>query len=320
MRKLSLVLLVVAFACNSNSKKENYKKLIIPVWGTKCEIIYKEKKGVEVEEYISEFFKELSDQISTYDSTSHLSVANRNESKYVSPYMLALLDLSKEMYDLTDGAFDPTVQPLVKEWGFLKQEGKWMDTTRLPAILEYVGLEKWKWNDSLIVEKPTKAAIDFNAIAPGYATDLIAFYFQCQGIHDFFINNGGEIALAGNRPNGGPWQIGVTSPETQSKEKGDTLYKLTEICLATSGNYINQFEYEGSKYGHTISSKTGMPIQTNLLSATVIASSAAKADAFATACMALNKDSAVQLMKRNKLKGYLIYASKQGDVKREMVN
>ena len=312
---------MLVWSCNSK-KQSSYKQISFPLWGTQCDITYKHKEGVNVENDIKQLLDALTDDISTYDSNTVLSRINSNKSVQISQSIFELLELSRNIHLMTNGLFDPTVQPLVKEWGFLMQQGKWIDTMKLPEILVSVGLYKWEWNDTVILKKPIDGAIDFNAIAPGYAADKIAAYFKKKGIHNFYINNGGEIMLSGSRPDGNLWQIGITSPGPTTKDKMfDTLYKITDIGLATSGNYINNFEYKGKKYGHTISAKTGMPIESNLLSATVFSiNGAAIADAFATACMAITVDDAVILLRENRLKGYFIYRTKNNQLERKVVD
>jgi len=319
MRRTSFfsAILIAALACNVPRAK--YKKLVIPVWGTKCEVIYKDQdKAKHILEEVEAYFTAVSDVISTYDSTSVLSSINQNKTTKLPSIITSLLNDSKLIFDASNGRFDPTVQPLVKEWGFLKQQGQWIDTTKLPEILSNVGLGLWKWNDSMLLEKPKNAAIDFNAIAPGLAADRLAALLSSKGVRDYFINNGGEIVTSGFGPGKKKWKIGITS--ISNPNLADTLYHVSNCAMATSGNYINQFEYNGKSYGHTISPKTGMPIQTNMVSATVFAPTAALADGFATACMAMQMSEAVSFMRKNQLTGYLMYKSTSGVIERKMVN
>lgn len=310
---------LLALSCGET--KDSYKQVSFPLWGTQCDVIYKNKKEVDVIGDLNLLFNDLTVNISTYDSNSVLSRVNANKEVKIKGVIYELLELSKEVHQNTNGLFDPTVRPLVEQWGFLKQKGQWIDTSILHHMLEWVGLEKWEWNDSQLLKKPSNASIDFNAIAPGFAADKVALYLKSKGINDFFINNGGEIVVSGSRPDGTNWQIGVTSPSSlKSVNEYDTLYKITNIALATSGNYINKFEYQGKEYGHTISVKTGMPIQTNIVSATVLAADAATADAFATACMALNDFQALELLRNNGLRGYLICKDNNNKVYRVMVD
>ena len=278
-------------------------------------------KSMDVKKGLVHIFDSLSKSISTYDSTSLLSQINQNKTDQIDPIILDLLNYSFQIYKSSEGMFDPTVQPLAKEWGFLTQNGEWMDTTKLPVLLKKVGMVKWKWDSSKILERPEGARIDFNAIAPGYAADVIASFLKNGGCNDFFINNGGEIVLSGERPDGTDWKIGIVSPaKRNNNNKGDTLYSLSNIALATSGNYNNKFEFNGEVYSHTISPKTGMPIQSNLSSATVLCDKAVRADAYATVCLTMNKKEALNFLKKNNLSGYLIYTDEEGFVQRVMVN
>jgi thiamine biosynthesis lipoprotein len=315
-----IVLLITSIACNNTKPPSNYQKVEYKVWGTKCIIIHKKSPEVNVLEGVKYIFDSLSQSISTYDSNSLLSRINRDETDSLDPVLSLLLEESRLIHQLSLGSFDPTVQPIVSKWGFLTQEGRWIDTSELPKVMKLVGLEKWSWSNNRITSKPIGAQIDFNAIAPGFAADCIAAYLKKNGVQDFFINNGGEIVLSGFRPDGTAWKVGIVSPaKKDQKQKGDTLYCFTDIALATSGNYYNKFKYNGVEYSHTISPKTGLPIQSDLMSATVIAKNATLADAHATVCMTLNKDEALKYLKQQQLEGYLIYKNKEGYIKRAMI-
>lgn len=320
IRRFIWLFFIGFMACNAPKKETGYKQIEYNVWGTKCSIIYKENDSVNVKDKVKLIFDSLSNSISTYNKSSLLSRINNNQTDSIDAIILQLMEQSKFFYKISNGMFDPTIQPITNKWGFLTQNGKWIDTAELPAILNVVGLDKWQWDSTIILAKPKGARIDFNAIAPGYAADCIAEYFKSIGIKDFFINNGGEIVLSGSRPNNTPWKVGVVSPARKdNKHKGDTLYTISNTALATSGSYNNKFTHEGVEYSHTISPKSGLPIQSNLISATVIAKNATHADAHATICMTKNKEEALAYLEEQKLEGYLIFKNKEGFISRVMI-
>lgn len=304
-KKLIFLLFVVLLLNSCDEKKLGYTKVLYPIWGSTCEIIYENDKNVNLLDGLDSIFNELTLSFSNYDSNSMLARINANQSQQLDKHIYALLETSKRMNTLSKGSFDPSIYPIVKLWGFMNKHGNWIDTTKIPEILVHVGLEKWTWNKDSITQKPEKSMIDFNAIAPGYAADILSQYLDGLGLKNYYINNGGELVLKGNNQKGKPWEIGINSPI--NPETGDTTFSLSNIALATSGNYRNYFKHQGKKYGHTISVKDGMPILSNVLSATIFCKSAAEADALATICMTMTKNQAILFLKENNYKGYLIW-------------
>jgi len=309
-KKLVWLLFVLLLVSSCGPKKSNYTKVLYPIWGSTCEIIYENNNKVDLLEGLDSIFNELSLSFSNYDSNSMLTKINANQSQQIDKHIYALLETSKKMNAISHGSFDPSIYPIVKLWGFMNKQGNWIDTTKIPEILRHVGLEKWAWNKDSIIRKPEKSMIDFNAIAPGYAADVLALYMDGLGLKNYYINNGGELVLKGNNPKNKSWEIGINSPINQ--ETGDTVFNLSNIALATSGNYRNYFKHQGKKYGHTIAVKDGMPIFSNVLSATIFSKSAAEADALATICMTMTKEQAILFLKENNYKGYLIWDDATG--------
>ncbi len=303
----SLALIAASSACN---KKPNYTRIILPAWGTTCEVIYENKNDDNLIKSIDSLFQELSLSFSNYDSNSIIAGINLNNSLYIDKHLLALLELSQYLFKVSNGNFDPTIFPLVKHWGFMNKQGLWADTNMIDSMLVNVGLTKWSWTNREIKSKPTQGKIDFNAVAPGYAADIIALFLKEKGINNFYINNGGELVLSGNNKFNKPWNIGITDP--LKVDQGDTIFSISNISMATSGNYRNYFSHKGIKYGHTIDTKTGYPKQTNIISATVFAKSAALADGYATICMTMNLTEVLLFLKKENLMAYLIYETSGG--------
>lgn len=315
---MNRILAIIAFCLllSCNSKQTEYQRLRIEVWGTNCDIIYEPSDKANEFTLLVNLFEELNASINTYDSTSLLSKINSNSSNAIDPHIHRLLELSAGVHAKSNGVFDPTIRPVVQKWGFLRQEGNWVDTQELAQLMPEVGLNQWEWDSNQIIEKPKDASIDFNAIAPGYAADLIAWVLDSIQLKNYYINNGGELRLKGKNEKGLPWKVAITSPFGGLKNWGDTLFAITDTAMATSGNYRNRFEHEGITYSHTISVKTGMPVQTEIVSATIFSSSSALADAYATVCMALNFNEAKAFIEENNLHAYLIYKDDRGKVQR----
>ena len=161
--------------------------------------------------------------------------------------------------------------------------------------------------------------LDFSAIAKGYGSDCVARALDSYGIKNYMVEIGGEVVVKGHNKNGNPWGIGITKPVDDSlavSQELQTVLRLTDCAVATSGNYRNFYYKDGVKYAHTIDPRTGYPVQHSLLSATVIADNCMRADALATAFMVLGVDSAMAYCNRHpEIKGYFIVAADSGRYK-----
>ena len=209
-----------------------------------------------------------------------------------------VFELAQTVNRETNGAFDITVAPLVNAWGFgFKHES-------MPSRQQV---------DSLL---KVRDQYDFSAIAKGYGSDVVARLLRKRGVQNFMVEIGGEIVTQGISERRLPWKIGVTKPTDDSLSVGgelQTVLNITDVAMATSGNYRNFYYKGGRKYAHTIDPKTGYPVQHSLLSATVLAKSCAVADAYATSFMVMGVERAKELLERHpELMVYFIYAKPDG--------
>lgn len=241
-----------------------------------------------------------------------------NENKDVSPdemfkevFSLAM-DISKE----TDGAFDITVAPLVNAWGFGFKNGSQPSHHQVDSLLQLVGYKKVSMADGKVKKQDPRIMLDCSAIAKGYGTDRVARLLRNRGVQNYMVEIGGEVVTSGVNPERLPWKIGVTKPTDDSLNTGhelQTILNLTDKAMATSGNYRNFYYKNGKKYAHTIDPKTGYPVQHNILSATVLASDCATADAYATSFMVLGLDGAMKILEQHpELMAYFIYSDQKG--------
>lgn len=155
-----------------------------------------------------------------------------------------------------------------------------------------------------------------SAVAKGYAVDVIAQLLRRKGVKNFMVDIGGEVVVSGQNPQGSLWRIGINKPVDDSlslNQELQTVLTLTDVGIATSGNYRNYYYHEGKKYAHTINPHTGYPALHNLLSATVIARDCMSADAYATAFMVMGLERAKAFVEaRPDLDAYFIYADSTG--------
>ena len=287
--------------------------------GTTYKIIWQEhgklttnKLKAGVEKILHDFDMSLS----LYEDSSVISRINRNENIMPDTFFTEVFKKSEEISVWTDGAFDITVGPLVKAWGFGPDEHKNFDRSKLDSLLKLVGYRKVRLVDGRVVKTYPGICLDVNAIAQGYSVDVIGRYFDGLGIKNYLIEIGGEVRVKGDK-NGTEWKIGIDKPLDTDQSPGTDLQaimKLKDKALATSGNYRKFYIENGIKYSHTIDPKTGYPAKNQLLSASIVATDCATADGIATACMVMGKERSIDFILRNKtLDGYLVYSDDNGN-------
>lgn len=252
---------------------------------------------------------------SLWKDGSEICRVNRNEDFVVSGMFLDLFEKSQQISRITDGAFDCTVGPLVKRYGFSKgkDEGKGHNLTEeeLAEIMKHVGWQKVRAQQGKIIKAHPDIQLDFNAIAQGYCSDLIARYLENLGIGNYLVDVGGEICGKGTKASGKPWIVGIEKPAKEAMSQRTILEKmeLKDKALVTSGSYRKFFEENGRRFSHTVDPHTGLPIQHRLLSATILCDSCWMADGIATACMVWGVEKAQEFLLQNpgRYEGFLIY-------------
>lgn len=250
--------------------------------------------------------------MSTYDPASEVSRFNDSSSSdwfSVSAETAEVVELAQEISRLSDGAFDISVGPLVDLWGFgprPRGDRHPADST-VEAVRRQVGYRHLNVRRSPagLRKNIPSLRIDLSAIAKGYAVDKLAETLIAHGVDDMVVEIGGEMRIKGRHPDGRPWQIAIEKPEP-GQMAVERVFTVTNTGLATSGNYRNFFVEDGQRYGHTIDPATGRPVRHRLASATVLAPACARADALATALMALGDVRAQELCRREKIAAYLL--------------
>lgn len=279
------------------------------VFGTFYKITYQHDKNLQKE--IETQLKSVNDALSMFDKKSIITAVNNNEPVKLNDMFVNVFKLAQSISEDTDGAFDITVAPLVNAWGFGYKSGALPSQQDIDSIRAFVGYQKVKLSGMRIQKEDARLTLDCSAIAKGYGTDVVARYFLREGIKNFMVEIGGEIVTHGVNPKRQQWSIGIEKPVEDSlamKSELQTVLKVDDIAMATSGNYRNFYYKDGKKYAHTIDPKTGFPVQHNILSATVLAKQCAVADAYATAFMVMGLEKSKEVLARHKdLKAYLIY-------------
>ena len=301
-----VVFFLLFFVVISSCKKQDVKQQITgKTMGTTYHIAYYgSAKPNLVKKAVDSLMIILNADVSTYIPTSTISLFNTNlsdtviipKSKY---FFWDNFAKAKEVYNLTNGYFDPTVMPLVNYWGFGYKGHRpveEVDSVVVDSLLALVGFDKLLAKGDTIFRLTPNVQLDFSALAKGYGVDLVATWFDKNGIDSYFIEIGGENRVKGRKPDGAPWTIGIAVPkENASIDAYNTIIELDDEAMATSGNYRNFYEVKGQKFSHTINPKTGFSERNTILSASVLAENCMTADAFATAMMAMGYEKAMNL-------------------------
>lgn len=260
--------------------------------------------------------KDIFSTWSEHSEISRFNTASAPATLSVSRDMVTVSRLAQEAYELTDGAFDPTVMPLVNLWGF-GPEFRGADIPAADAIaaaLEEVDFAAFRFAaEPPQITKLHPLTLDYSAIAKGYAVDEIARLLEDLGYTNYLVDVGGEVLLSGEKAPGVEWRIGLEAPQEGPREIFQAIGNAGQrLAIAASGDYRNYFDYDGQRYSHEIDPTTGWPVTHDLVSVTVLHPSAAMADALATAMMILGEERSMALAAGRELPIYLIMRAESG--------
>lgn len=315
---LSLVLVgsTLFMGCRKN---RTYTKIDGFAQGTTYSITYYDSLNRNFAHGIDSILDAVDYSMSIYNDTSIITRVNKNLTDTVDVLLANVIKLSQVINEQTEDAFDITVGPVVRMLGFGPDKTKGIDSAAILKLRPLLGMDKIKLEDYKLIKSNPEIQIDVNAIAQGYTSDLVADYFKSKGLKHFLVEIGGEIVACGLNPSDEPWVIGVDKPVEGALPGEELQVKLSltnSLGLATSGNYRKFVEVNGVKYAHTINPKTGFPVLSDLLSATVIAPTAAQADAYATAFMVKGLDWSKKFIENHPTVGaYLISSDSTGSYK-----
>ncbi|MDH5426163.1 MAG: FAD:protein FMN transferase [Gammaproteobacteria bacterium] len=323
---LASVLLLLATGCADTVKKAEHS-LHGHTMGTRYNISFvnstKEQSQTVYQQTlqagVDNLLQQINQSMSTYIADSELNRFNNlavNQWMPISADLFTVIRQAQNISLLSTGAFDITVGPLVDLWGF----GPGFSAEQVPAKKQITALKQRTGYHEIELDstqqrirKTSERRLDLSAIAKGFATDKVADYLQQQGIKHYLVEIGGEIRLKGHKPDGSLWRVAIEKPVSDERAVMKLL-SLTNVAIATSGDYRNFFEANGKRYSHTIDPNSGYPIRHQLVSVTVITDRCIKADAFATAMMVMGVKNALALAKQEKLAVLLIKRTKKGFV------
>lgn len=249
--------------------------------------------------------------MSTYKTDSELSRFNRHDSGQpfkLSAETIRVFLLAQEVSDASGGAFDVTVGPLVNAWGFgpVKRASPPTDA-ELEAIRGRIGYKQLSIDaeSNTITKARPDVYADLSAIAKGFGVDQVARSLDARGWANYMVEVGGEVRVKGKNAAGTPWQVGVERPDATTQQ-AHLVVPMSNLSMATSGDYRNYFEHDGRRFSHQIDPMTGYPIRHRLASVTVLAPECALADAYATALLVLGPDKGYALAEEKGLAAYFI--------------
>ena len=321
-----------------NSSENNFYTIEGFAQGTTYQIKYEASHDLKIKREIDSLLQDFDWHLSTYLDSSLISDFNNADVHFycqiVSSIIANCFLESRKIYEVTDGAFNPAVYPLVDFWGFYDMANKAHQPTReeIDSILKFIVFDsttiklvqnKWIDTDELSANELCKVdarlKLDFNAIAQGFSVDLIGLFLKSWGVENYMVELGGEVKCRGVNAYGNLWKIGIDRPSDGASVANRVLNAAVLVDnkgLATSGNYRKFYELNGIKYAHTIDPRTGMPVSHSLLSTTVVSDKASVSDAYATAFMVLGVEETKLFLEKHEeldLDVYLIYANANGE-------
>ena len=285
--------------------------------GSYYAITYFDEQGRNFQREIDSIFHAVDMSVNLWVNHSVISKVNRNEEVTLDSIFIDNFRIAQEAAQLSDGYFDPTISPIVAAWGFSYKRGDSITPQLIDSLKQLVDYRKVRIENGKVIKENPAMTLDFNAIAQGYTSDLIAAFLDSRGIKNYLVDTGGEIMAHGEKPNGKPWIVGIEKPAEHwdSEQIVHTRITLRDKGLVTSGSTRKYVERDGKRYSHCINPHTGYPVEHQLLSATVLAENSVWADALASICMVMGMEASLPLIESmDDVEAYYIYVNEKGDL------
>lgn len=318
----SLVLLIALAVVYFYRKGKSEEPIMIEgaTMGTTYHITYFDSKNRNFKFSIDSLLEIVNKSINNYDPASEVSQFNRDSSSFTFqlPYLLPSIEVAKQVYEASNGAFDITVSPLIDAWGFGAGKTLNMDSAKIDSLKEFIGFDKVSFNAESINKSDPRVQLSFGGIGQGYGADVITDFLKSKGVRNMMVELGGEgMACGKNIKSGNPWKIGILDPEsTRDHQFFKATVSLEDRSFTTSGNYFNYREVDGKKFSHTIDPVSGYPAQQEILSASVFAKNCTVADAWGTAFMVMGHEAAIEYLSTHpELDALLMYTGEDGSIK-----
>ena len=285
--------------------------------GSYYAITYFDEENRNFQREIDSIFHAVDMSVNLWVDSSVISKVNRNEEVTLDSIFIDNFRIAQKAARLSDGYFDPTISPIVAAWGFSYKSGDSITPQLIDSLKQLVNYQKIRIENGKVVKENPNMKLDFNAIAQGYTSDLIASFLESRGIKNYLVDTGGEIMARGSKPNGQPWIVGIEKPAKNwdSEQVVQTRITLRDKGLVTSGSTRKYVERNGRRYSHCIDPKTGYPVEHNVLSATVMAENSVWADALASICMVMGMKKSLPLIESmDGVEVYYIFVNDQNEL------
>ena len=285
--------------------------------GSYYAVTYYDEQNRNFQREIDSIFHAVDMSVNLWVDSSIISKVNRNEEVALDSIFIDNFNIAQEAARLSDGYFDPTISPIVAAWGFSYKSGDSLTPQLIDSLRQLVDYRNIRIENGKVVKENPAMTLDFNAIAQGYTSDLIARFLESRGVKNFLVDTDGEIMARGEKPDGKPWIVGIEKPaENMDSERiVQTRIALRDKGLVTSGSTRKYVERNGKRYSHCINPKTGYPVEHQLLSVTVMAENSVWADALASICMVMGIEQSLPLIQgMDGVEAYYIFVNDQNEL------
>lgn len=322
IKALCILVFFISGSCQKNTEQKSFVNTpIVHITGETMGTYYSVKINsknidkVKIKKLIEQKLKKINDIFSTYIPQSEISRINKLEAGVefqVSEQMKNVLEVSEDLFKKSDGAFDPTVAPIVNRWGFgpVKKQGRPTDS-QISTIMQSIGMNKYNLLNNKLVKQISELEIDLSAIAKGHGVDTIIDLLKSHGYKNILVEIGGEVRALGKK-NQTTWAIGIEKPTALLGGGIQKIVPLINKSIATSGSYRNYQKYGDEVFSHTIDPKSGYPVKHKLISVSVIASKCLIADGWATALMVLGPEKGLKYANKEGLLAYFLVKTDKG--------
>ena len=295
------------------------KKMVLQgqAQGSYYAVTYYDSLGRNFQHDIDSIFHAVDVSVNLWVDTSVISKVNRNEDVALDAIFIDNFNIAQDAARLSNGYFDPTISPIVAAWGFSYKHGDSITPQLIDSLKQLVDYRNISIENGKVVKANPAMTLDFNAIAQGYTSDLIASFLDSRGIKNYLVDTGGEIMARGCKPNGQSWIVGIEKPAENwnSEQVVQTRVALRNKGLVTSGSTRKYIERDGKRYSHCIDPNTGYPVEHQLLSVTILAENSVWADALASICMVMGLEKSLPLIESiDGVEAYYIYVNEKDEL------
>lgn len=314
MKRLAILLIL---AIGVASCRQQPKKIVLEglAQGSYYAITYFDTQNRNFQHEIDSIFHAVDMSVNLWVENSIISKVNRNEEVTLDSIFIDNFRIAQEAARLSDGYFDPTISPIVAAWGFSYKNGDTLTPQLIDSLRTLVDYRKVRIENGHVIKDNPAITLDFNAIAQGYTSDLIASFLESQGVVNYLVDTGGEIMTKGGKPNGQPWIVGIEKPadNENSEQVVQARIAVRDKGVVTSGSTRKYVERDGKRYSHCINPKTGCPVEHHVLSVTVTADNSTWADALASICMVMGLEQSLPLIESmDGVEAYYIFINENG--------